>query len=118
MLTIVRKIASKIRRELDKNEDGPAGKCFEYSLKLKEALEAANIPCSVTAGTFECDRPVFASSITPGHYWIELVEDKTSAERVIVDVTADQFETWCNYNIPKVLIGTYNEWKMYNYGAQ
>jgi len=99
------KIAEIIRRELEAKygvEDNLCGRCIEASDKISELLTAENIEHDIVEGW--CVYDDFSTcSDRPydPHTWIELRDEN----KTYVDVTATQFATLIDEDIPKVIVG-------------
>lgn len=106
-------IAGKVREEFENKygADNLYGKCIEASDKISALLKQENIEHDIVEGwciyndfSTCTDRPY------DPHTWIELREE----DRTYVDVTATQFATLIDEEVPKVIVGKKPYYMQYN----
>lgn len=120
------KIAKALRRKMLAEYGESLGLCRDYSKLLKPRLEKVGFKVNLVEGVFQCSSTTpydgygltLAGVAAPPHCWLSLVEEKPFGERIVVDVTADQFRPWHRRYIPAVLIARYGEWPEYIVGAE
>lgn len=105
----VKTIAESVRKAIECDEE-VTGMCFEATKALEKALRAAGYKPKRVLGTFQIDDPnpeltpeeAFESgeAYRPIHHWVEL-------DRMVVDVTASQFNDEIDEPMPDVVVGTY-----------
>lgn len=97
-------IAKKVRKEIVSYYGTTKGTCLDASRTLLRELGRCTLKCNpiIAFGEFLLD----SNNCKATHFWVE-INDK------ILDVTADQFNPWVEFNIPEIIYTYYDNFPRY-----